>query len=68
MPYPYSIDHYYIAGDDGCICQIKIILSNVVIRNGSGTLAISKMKLFVAIALHWKPLTFFVENLILDRR
>ena len=52
MPYPYSIDHYYIAGDDGCICQIKIILSNIVIRNGSGTLAISKMKLFVAIALH----------------
>ena len=48
--------------------KLKVTFPNIVIRGGSGTPAISKMELFVAIALHWKPLTFVVEGSILDRR
>ena len=48
--------------------KLKVICPNIVIRRGSGMSAISKMELFVAIALHWKPLTFVVESSILDRR
>ena len=54
--------------DDSCCRKIKITLSSIVIIGGSGMPAISKMELFVAIALHWKPLTFGAESSILDRR
>ena len=40
----------------------------MVIRGESGTRAISKIDLLVAIALHWKLLTFVAEWSILDRR
>ena len=45
--------------------KLKVTLPNIVIRGGSWTIAISKVKLSVAIALHWKPLTFAAESLIL---
>ena len=32
--------------------KLKVTFPNIVIRGGSGTPAVSKMKLFVAIALH----------------
>ena len=32
--------------------KVKITLPNIVIRDGSATPAVSKMELFVAIALH----------------
>ena len=50
-----------------CI-KLKDTLPNIVTRAGSGTSAISKMELFVAIALNWKPLIFVAESSILDRR
>ena len=37
--------------------KLKITLLNIVIRGGSGTSTVSKMKLFAEIALRWKPLT-----------
>ena len=36
-------------------------MPNIVIRTGSGTPEISRMELFVAIALHQKPLNFVAE-------
>ena len=51
-----------------CCVKLKVTLLNIVIRGGSGMPAISKMELSVAIALHWKSLTFVAENSILDRR
>ena len=47
--------------------KLKITLPNVVVGGGSGTPVISKMELFVAMALHWKPLTFVAESSVLDR-
>ena len=47
--------------------KLKVTLPIIVIRGGSGASAISKIELFMAIALHWKPLTFVAESLILDR-
>ena len=48
--------------------KLKVTLPNIIIRGGSGTSAISKMELFVATALQWKPLTFVAESSILERR
>ena len=46
--------------------KLKITLPNVVIRGGCRTPWISKMKLFIVVALHWKPLTFVSESSILN--
>ena len=56
-----------IEQDDSCCDKLKVALPNMVIRGGSGTPAISKIEFFVAIALHWKLLTFVAESSILDR-
>ena len=45
--------------------KLKLTLPNIVIRDGSRMPVISRMERFVAIALHWKPLTFVVESSIL---
>ena len=47
--------------------KLKVTLPNIVIKGESVKFAISKIELFVAIALHWKPLTFVAESSILDR-
>ena len=47
--------------------KLKIALPNVVMRGGSGTPAISKMKLIVTIALPRNSLTVVAESSILDR-
>ena len=38
--------------DDSCLRKIEITLPSIVLTGGSGTPAISKVELFVAIALH----------------
>ena len=48
--------------------KLKVTLPNIVIRDRSGTSAISKMELFAGTALHRKPSTFVAESSILDRR
>ena len=44
----------------------KITLPDIVIRGRFGTLAISKIELVEATAVHWKALTFVAESSILD--
>ena len=46
-------------------CKLKTALPNIVIRGGSET---PKIELFMAIALHWDPLTFLAESSIIGRR
>ena len=48
--------------------KLKVTLPNIIIRDGWGTSAISKMELFAGTALHRKPSTFVAESSILDRR
>ena len=43
--------------------KLKITLPNIVIRGGSGTSAVSKIELFVAKALLWKPFNFCCREL-----
>ena len=48
--------------------KLKTAWPNIVIRGGSGTSAIFKIELFVAVAFYWKLLTFVAESSILDRQ
>ena len=48
--------------------KLKLTLPNIVIEGGFGMPTISKMELYVAIALHWKPLIFIAESSNLDIR